>query len=49
MVRTRARLGRGETLLNPKVTGGLMVDSGPASLPSQLATAELMWCRSLTP
>ena len=49
VVRTLARPGRGGTLLNPKVTAGLIGASAPASAPFQLTTAELMWCRSLTP
>ena len=46
VVRTRARLGSGGTLLKPKLTAGRMAVSGPASAPSQLTVAESMRCRS---
>ncbi len=39
VVRTWAKLGRGGTLLKPKVTAGAMGASGPASAPFQWTTA----------
>ena len=42
VVRTRARLGSGGTLLKPKPTAGRTAASGPASAPSQLTVAASM-------
>lgn len=49
VVRTLATLGLGGTLLKPKVTAGRMGASAPASAPSHETTAEVTWCRSVTP
>jgi hypothetical protein len=49
VVVTRARLGRGGTDPNPKLTGGRTAASAPSGSPSHEAASAVSTCRSCTP